>query len=55
MIFDPVYSFNNVASRISEAERQDIVAAAQEAWETVNFASVEGDDTIWKEVFRAGL
>jgi tRNA nucleotidyltransferase (CCA-adding enzyme) len=55
VIFDPVYSFNNVASRISEAERQDIVAAAQEAWETVNFASVEGDESIWKEVFGPGF
>jgi tRNA nucleotidyltransferase (CCA-adding enzyme) len=55
VIFDPVYSFNNVTSRISEAERQEIVAAAQEAWETVNFASVEGDDAIWKEVFGPGF
>jgi hypothetical protein len=55
VIFDPVYSLNNVTSRISEAERQEIVAAAQEAWETVNFASVEGDDAIWKEVFGPGF
>jgi tRNA nucleotidyltransferase (CCA-adding enzyme) len=55
VIFDPVYSFNNVTSRISEAERQEIVAAAQEAWETVNFASVENDDAVWKEVFGPGF
>lgn len=35
VILDPVYSFNNVTSRISETERQEIVAAAQEAWEAV--------------------
>jgi tRNA nucleotidyltransferase (CCA-adding enzyme) len=55
VIFDPVYSFNNVTSRISEAERQEIVAAAQEAWETVNFASVENDVAVWKEVFGPGF
>lgn len=55
VILDPVYSLNNVTSRISEAERQEIVAAAQEAWETVNFASVESDDAIWKEVFGPGF
>jgi len=55
VIFDPVYSFNNVTSRISEAERKEIVAAAQEAWETVNFASVEDDDAVWKEVFGPGF
>lgn len=55
VIFDPVYSFNNVTSRISEAERQEIVAAAQDAWETVNFASVENDVAVWKEVFGPGF
>ena len=29
----------------------EIVAAAEEAWETANFASVEDDDDIWKELF----
>ena len=51
VILDPVYSLNNVASRISEAERQEIVAAAQEAWETANFASAEDDAAVWKELF----
>ncbi len=55
VILDPVYSLNNVASRISEAERQEVVAAAQNAWETVNFASVEDDDAVWKEVFGPGF
>ena len=51
IILDPVYSQNNVASRISEAERKQIVAAAEEAWETANFASVENDNEVWKEIF----
>ncbi len=51
VILDPVYSLNNVASRITETERQEIVAAAQEAWETANFASAEDDDAVWKELF----
>jgi tRNA nucleotidyltransferase (CCA-adding enzyme) len=55
VILDPVNSLNNVTSRISEKERQEIVLAAQEAWETVNFASVEDDDSVWKEVFGPGF
>lgn len=51
VILDPVYSLNNVASRISEAERKEIVTAAQEAWETANFASAEDDEAVWKELF----
>lgn len=51
VILDPVYSPNNVASRISEAERQEIVAAANDAWETANFASAENDNDVWKEIF----
>jgi len=55
VIIDPVYSLNNVASRISEAERVQIVAAAQEAWETATFASVEDDNSVWKELFGPGF
>ncbi|EQB02097.1 CBASS oligonucleotide cyclase [Sphingobium baderi] len=55
VILDPVYSLNNVASRISEAERKEITAAAQEAWETANFASVEDDNGVWKELFGPGF
>lgn len=55
VILDPVYSLNNVTSRISEAERQEIVEAAQDAWETANFASVENDNTVWKEIFGPGF
>jgi hypothetical protein len=51
VILDPVCSSNNVASRITEDERKQIVAAAHEAWETVHFASTEDDDSVWKEVF----
>lgn len=55
VILDPVYSLNNVTSRISEAERKEIVAAAQEAWETANFASAENDNGFWKELFGPGF
>ena len=51
VILDPVCSQNNVASRLSEKERQQIVEAARAAWETANFASAENDDEIWKELF----
>lgn len=51
VIVDPVCDTNNVASRISEAERKAIVEAAREAWETANFASIENDDEVWKELF----
>lgn len=51
VILDPVCSSNNVASRITEAERKEIVAAAEAAWETANFASQEDDIEIWKELF----
>ncbi len=51
VILDPVCNSNNVASRITEAERKEIVAAAEIAWETANFASQEDDIEIWKELF----
>lgn len=51
VIIDPVCATNNVASRISEAEREEIVAAALSAWETAVFASTENDLDIWKEIF----
>lgn len=51
VIIDPVNSDNNVASRISEAERKTIVETARESWETLHFASVEDDLGLWKEVF----
>jgi hypothetical protein len=51
IIIDPVYSMNNAASRITEAERGEIVAAAQSAWEAAHFASAEDDNEVWKELF----
>ena len=51
VILDPVYSLNNVTSRISEAERAEIVTAAEAAWEAANFASAENDNEVWKELF----
>ncbi len=51
VIVDPVANANNVASRITESERKQIVAAALEAWETANFASAENDAAVWKELF----
>lgn len=51
VIIDPVNSFNNVAARITEPERQQIVSVAQEAWEAAHFASAENDYEIWKEIF----
>lgn len=51
VIIDPVCNTNNVASRISEAERQEIVAAAESAWEAAHFASAENEPELWKEIF----
>ena len=51
VIIDPVCSTNNTASRISEAERKEIVKAADEAWEAANYASAEDDTEVWKEIF----
>ena len=51
VIIDPVSSQNNVAARITEVERKEIVAAATEAWEAAHFASAEDDIDAWKEVF----
>jgi tRNA nucleotidyltransferase (CCA-adding enzyme) len=51
VIVDPVCNTNNVAARITETERREIVAKALESWETVNLASIDDDDEVWKEVF----
>lgn len=51
VIIDPVNSSNNVASRMSEAERREIVAAAEAAWEDAHFASAENDVEAWKKLF----
>lgn len=51
IILDPVCNSNNVASRITEKERLEIVEVAKEAWEIANLASIEDDIEIWKELF----
>lgn len=51
VILDPVYSLNNVASRITETERAEIVTKALADWETANFASSTNDHEVWKEIF----
>lgn len=51
VILDPVNSNNNVAARITEAERKEIVAAAQESYEASHLASVDDDVEVWKQVF----
>ncbi|MCW6034463.1 CBASS oligonucleotide cyclase [Pantoea sp. JK] len=53
VIIDPVCDTNNVASRLTEAERVEIVAAAQSAWEQAHYASVTDDITQWKVLFGA--
>jgi tRNA nucleotidyltransferase (CCA-adding enzyme) len=42
VVLDPVNKNNNVAARLTDAERQEIVRAAETAWNTVETA-------IWKE------
>lgn len=51
VIVDPVNHANNVASRISEQERLDIVEQAEESWETAVIASETDDTDEWKKVF----
>lgn len=51
VILDPVSSRNNVAARVTEAERREIVVAAKAAWETASFAAADNDNEIWKELF----
>jgi tRNA nucleotidyltransferase (CCA-adding enzyme) len=55
VVLDPVNSTNNVALRVTDAERQEIVREAESAWEritTASFCTGKGE-TIdhWKEVF----
>lgn len=55
VILDPVNRDNNVARRITDAERVEIVQAAGQGWETLCCASTHNNrgDTLelWKEVF----
>ena len=51
VIIDPVNIGNNVASRITEAERVEIVQAAESAWEAAYYASESDEGEVWKELF----
>ncbi|CAB3831481.1 hypothetical protein LMG26686_00958 [Achromobacter mucicolens] len=55
VIIDPVCDTNNVASRITEDERKEIIKLADESWATAHFASEENDLEIWKELFGKGF
>ncbi len=54
VILDPVNKSNNVAARLTDVERREIVAAAEKAWSTIETASWKGGkgDTLdlWKDV-----
>ena len=51
VIIDPANHENNVASRITEKEKSEIIAKALQAWEAAHYASVEDDNDVWKEIF----
>ena len=51
VIVDPVNNSNNVASRIEEAERVEIVKISKESWETAFLASEDDDLDLWREIF----
>jgi tRNA nucleotidyltransferase (CCA-adding enzyme) len=55
VILDPVNADNNVARRLTDPERAEIVATAQKAWETLltaSYAAPKGKTIdYWKEVF----
>src|SRR5690606_27785766 len=50
VIIDPANHENNVASRITEDERKEIIQMADAAWEITYHASVR-DEEAWKEIF----
>lgn len=51
VMLDPVNSSNNVGSRLTDEERTEIAAAAQQSWEAAYHASTSGDTEVWKELF----
>jgi tRNA nucleotidyltransferase (CCA-adding enzyme) len=55
IILDPYNADNNVASRMTDSERAEIVAAANVAWETLMTAHHSGGkgetNDLWREVF----
>jgi len=54
IILDPVNKHNNVAMRLTENERREIVMAGKTAWETIETASWKGTKgetlDLWKEI-----
>lgn len=54
VILDPVNKENNVAARLTDDERKEIVAGAEKAWTTIEAASWKGNKgatlDLWKEV-----
>ena len=54
VILDPVNVGNNVAGRLSDGERQEIVRAATAAWEKLETASWKDEKgatlDLWKEI-----
>lgn len=59
VILDPVNPANNVAARMTAAERRTIVAGATEAWETLMTAhhnAYKGEThSLWREVFGSSF
>ena len=55
VVLDPVNPGNNVARRLQDSERKEIVAKATTAWETISAASWKSGkgDTLelWKQIF----
>lgn len=51
IIIDPASPENNVASRITHAEKENIAKAAEISLDTATYASVENDIEIWQEIF----
>ena len=51
VIVDPANHENNVASRITEDEKEKIAEAALAAYETAFYASAQDDEDAWKEIF----
>ena len=54
IILDPVNKSNNVAARLTDVERKEIVNAAEKAWATIEAASWKGGKgetlDLWKDV-----
>jgi tRNA nucleotidyltransferase (CCA-adding enzyme) len=55
IIYDPASSANNIAGRIKEQERSEIVETANTAWEVAHEASAKEDLEMWKELFGSGF